>query len=81
MYKIKNNKHRFELSFWTLTVLHYVFQFKCISPIQIIEPNLILRHALRELIRNKFAELAPSKSFAKNWMEKFGETIKSVTNC
>jgi len=47
MYKIKNNKHRFELSFWTLTVLHYVFQFKCISPIQIIEPNLILRHALR----------------------------------
>jgi len=36
---------------------------------------------LRELIRNTFAELAPSKSFAKNWMEKFGETIKSVTNC
>jgi putative transposase len=36
---------------------------------------------LRELIRNKYAELAPSKSFAKNWMNTFGEIIKSVTNC
>ena len=36
---------------------------------------------LRELIRNKYAELAPSKSFAKNWMKTFGEIIKSVTNC
>jgi transposase len=36
---------------------------------------------LRELIRNKYTELAPSKSFAKNWMKTFGEIIKSVTNC
>ena len=36
---------------------------------------------LRKLIRNKYAELAPSKSFAKKQMKKFGEIIKSVTNC
>lgn len=36
---------------------------------------------LRELIRDKYAELSPSKSFAKNWMKTFGETIKGVTNC
>ena len=36
---------------------------------------------LRELIREKYTELAPSKSFAQNWMKKFGKQIKSVINC
>lgn len=35
---------------------------------------------LRELIRNKYMELAPSKSFAKKWMKTFKEQIKNVIN-
>ena len=36
---------------------------------------------LRELIRDKYTQLAESKSFAKNWMQTFNEQIKSVINC